>query len=245
VTTLFQADFEASSIRQGVTYLSTLDPDLRIFGASSHKYRLNQPASVRAVLDIEQSNRIGLPSDYRDFMLTASNGGAGPNYGIKSIADILRGCDPSKPFELNESCARDREFGMIWLTDNGCATTTNLVVNCADNYGRVCEMYCEDDRIEIGGTFRSWYLDWLNGAIRMLSKEPFTRSIKKGMKLDDVRGLLGSELIPHDPRATLLDDYALAFQDINGFVKFNFLDRVVATNFSTHCLLPRWNKQSE
>lgn len=239
VTHILQADFEATSLRQGVKHLSQLDPSLRIFGASGHKYGLTEPASPTTVLEIEQTYHIELPSDYRFFMLSISDGGAGPNYGIKPISQFLGGCDPGKPFDFKDCCGPNPSPGMIWLSNNGCATSTNLIVNGVDNVGKICHLDCEDGLVTIGSTFQLWYLGWLNGAIRMLVKEPITKKVKKGMKLDEVRGLLGNEMVRHEPRQTLLDDYFLSFPDVNGAVQFDFSDRVKATHFAPHCLTPR------
>lgn len=204
-----------------------------------HKYRLIDPATPTAILQIEQTYRIEFPSDYRYFLLSISDGGPGPGYGIKAVSQCLRGCDPGKPFDVNNCCGTKLCSGVIWLTDNGCATSTNLIVNSLNNAGLTCDLYCEENRVTIGATFRLWYLSWLNGAIRMLVKEPVTKKVKKGMNLDDVRGLLGNEMVRHNPRETLLDNYCLSFPDVNGAVQFDFSDRVVATHFAPHCLIPR------
>ena len=239
----FQAAFEAKSILEGVAYLARLDPNLRVFGATGHRYKLNAPAKAAALDEAEATHRFRLPSDYRYFMLEVADGGAGPNYGLKPLADIVRGCDPGLPFD-SKSCGHDPEPGLIWLTDNGCATTTNLIVN-GITAGRTCELYWEDPWIVLGSTFQSWYLEWLNGAIRMLLKEPILKQIKTKMRLDDVRALLGDELIKHDPRQTLIDNYFLMFPDVNGVIQFDFSDRVVSTHFAPHCLTPRWNEPGD
>jgi hypothetical protein len=88
-------------------------------------------------------------------------------------------------------------------------------------------------------------LEWLNGAIRMLAKEPILKKIKIKMRLDDVRAILGEELVKHDPKKTLIDNYYLAFPDVNGIIQFDFSDRVVSTHFAPHCLTPRWGEPSD
>ena len=245
MTQVFQAEFEAKSILEGIAYLARLDPNFRVFGATGHRYKLNAPAKSAALEEVEATHRFLLPSDYRYFMLAVSDGGAGPNYGLKPLTDIVRGCDPGLPFDSKLCCGHAPEPGMIWLTDNGCATTTNLIVNGITTSGRTCDLYCEDARIVLGSIFRSWYLDWLNGAIRMLVKEPILKQIKIKMRLDDVRAILGDELVRHDPRQTLIDNYFLAFPDVNGAIQFDFSDRVVSTHFAPHCLTPRWDEPSD
>lgn len=65
------------------------DPQRRVFGARSHDYRLNPPATETKIAELEA--RIGepLPSEYRMFLSEAGDGGAGPYYGIHSIDDGL------------------------------------------------------------------------------------------------------------------------------------------------------------
>lgn len=242
MTQVFQPEFEAKSIFEGIAYLARLDPKMRVFGATRHRYKINEPAKSVSLIEIEAAYHFEMPSDYRLFMLTVSDGGAGPHYGLKPLADIVRGCDPGLPFDSKSCCGPNPEPGMIWLTDNGCATTTNLIVNGITTVGRTCDLYCEDGRIILGNTFRSWYLEWLNGAIRMLFKEPALKKIKRKMKLDEVRAILGDERVKHDPKMTLLDNYFLSFPDVNGAIQFDFSDRVVSTHFAPHCLTPRWDE---
>ncbi|MFO0943466.1 MAG: SMI1/KNR4 family protein [Pirellulales bacterium] len=222
-----------------------MDAQLRVFGATGHKYALNSRASLASITEIEHVNRIELPADYRYFMLEVSDGGAGPNYGIKSICDVLRGSDPSVPFNSRHCSGRNPVLGVIWLTDNGCATTTDLIVNDYQHAGRTCQLDWESDRVVMGSLFRRWYLNWLNGAIKMLVKEPILKRVKKKMKLGDVRELLGNELISHDPKKTLLENYYLTFPDVNGGIQFDFSDRVVSTHFFPHCLTPNLDDPSD
>jgi hypothetical protein len=98
---VFQAAFQSESIREGIAHLACLDRNLRVFGANGHRYKLNEPGTPTSLIEIERAHVVEFPSDYRNFMLEISDGGAGPNYGIKPISDILRGCDPSKPFDVD------------------------------------------------------------------------------------------------------------------------------------------------
>lgn len=59
---MFQTEFEATSIREGVAQLARLDPGWRVFGASGHRYKLIEPASPTTVLEIEQTSRFELLS---------------------------------------------------------------------------------------------------------------------------------------------------------------------------------------
>ncbi len=85
-----------------------------------------------------------LPADYRYFMLSISDGGAGPNYGIKPMSQILRGCDLGRPFDIYNCCGPNARTGVLWLTDNGCATSTDLIVKGVGSVGLTCEIDCEE-----------------------------------------------------------------------------------------------------
>jgi len=67
----------------------TTDADFAVFGASSHKYRLNPPIDKSIVEDFERTHHIELPISYKLFITLIGNGGvsyddsgAGPFYGI-------------------------------------------------------------------------------------------------------------------------------------------------------------------
>jgi hypothetical protein len=53
-----------------------------VFGASVHRFRLNPVQSEAHVNSFEKLHSIVLPQDYRHFLLTICDGGAGPYYGV-------------------------------------------------------------------------------------------------------------------------------------------------------------------
>ncbi|MFW9994216.1 MAG: HEAT repeat domain-containing protein [Candidatus Odinarchaeota archaeon] len=61
--------------------------ELKCFGSEHHGFRLNPPLSDGEITEFEQKHRISLPSDYREFLLRAGNGGAGPYYGISPLSE--------------------------------------------------------------------------------------------------------------------------------------------------------------
>lgn len=79
------------------------DSNLKVFGASKHKYHLDKPISFEEVISFEQKYSIQLPECYRSFVLKIGNGGksyadsgAGPFYGIyplgKYVEELLQDC---------------------------------------------------------------------------------------------------------------------------------------------------------
>lgn len=62
-----------------------MDKDLKVFGASSHKYELNPVISLEKVQDFEKKYGLKLPPAYVKFLTEIGNGGAGPDYGLYSL----------------------------------------------------------------------------------------------------------------------------------------------------------------
>ena len=60
------------------------DPQLKVFGASTHRYVLNPCLSEEQVRESESRYGIDIPEEYRNFLLFMGNGGAGPAYGVFS-----------------------------------------------------------------------------------------------------------------------------------------------------------------
>lgn len=59
------------------------DPEFLVTGASSHWYRFGPTLTPTWLAWLEAKYGIDLPDQYRQFLLTVGNGGAGPNYGLQ------------------------------------------------------------------------------------------------------------------------------------------------------------------
>lgn len=65
-----------------LSQLKARDRKHSVFGSSSHRYSLNAPLSEHEVRRIEEKYRFTLPDEYRWFITSVGNGGAGPFYGL-------------------------------------------------------------------------------------------------------------------------------------------------------------------
>lgn len=82
------SDNRASYIKKLVEIASKADADNKVFGASSHKYRLNPIVSIETVRQFEKKYHITLPEEYIFFLTRVGNGGAGPYYGLYPLEKL-------------------------------------------------------------------------------------------------------------------------------------------------------------
>jgi hypothetical protein len=79
------AAFDWSGVRNTVLRLANEPGALEVFGASEHRYALEDPLSDSQVQEVESQLGVALPEDYRGFLLQVGAGGAGPSYGIFTL----------------------------------------------------------------------------------------------------------------------------------------------------------------
>lgn len=82
--------WEASQIERILGRLRELDPDLRRFGATGHRYQVGPRLTESEIDTFEERHHIVLPDDYRSFLRDVGNGGAGPYYGLYSLERAVR-----------------------------------------------------------------------------------------------------------------------------------------------------------
>lgn len=73
---------DRTSILRRLAELDRRDRRRRLFGASSHDYRINQRLPAATIEAFEGRHGISLPDDYRSFLTEIGDGGAGPGYGV-------------------------------------------------------------------------------------------------------------------------------------------------------------------
>ncbi|KIA96838.1 glucan biosynthesis protein [Flavobacterium sp. KMS] len=87
-------------IKSKLVEAKQIDKDLKVFGASSHKYILGEVVNAEDILKFENEYSVELPNCYKAFLMNIGNGGesfsssaAGPFYGIyplgKNVNDLI------------------------------------------------------------------------------------------------------------------------------------------------------------
>ena len=78
---------DAEFINRSLALLRGRDPESSLFGAIGRRYRLNPTLAESHVQAFERHHGIHLPDDYRCFITTAGNGGAGPYCGVFRLGE--------------------------------------------------------------------------------------------------------------------------------------------------------------
>lgn len=145
-----------SKLRKQLKRAGEKDAERFRFGADSHNYQLEPPASEATIVDFEERLGISLPEGYRDFLLWMGNGGAGPFYGLYSLGEA-------------DSCyLPDYSAGAVLpLGTQGCTLMTGLVLDGPDQ-GRVIyydEDQCDHPVVMREPDFLTWYERWTREVI--------------------------------------------------------------------------------
>lgn len=71
-----------AGVRERVLALRDRPGSTSVFGAGGHGFRLGPVMEAEQVQALETALGVGLPSQYRSFLLHVGAGGAGPHYGL-------------------------------------------------------------------------------------------------------------------------------------------------------------------
>jgi hypothetical protein len=158
------------------------------FGANKHQFRFDPPLPEAEAAAFEKLHSISLPEDYRQFLLLAGNGGAGPYYGIDPLSqwDYWFDQEDDCPALLASPCpfayeqvinqewrdylppGREEWFrGSIHICDQGCAFESRLIVT-GTSRGRIFNLdaHCiKPPHFVKDANFIDWYERWLDQAL--------------------------------------------------------------------------------
>lgn len=109
--------------------LARRDPGLRRFGAATHRYRLAPPLAPERLAHLERAANVRLPDDYRDFVLTLGDGGAGPYHGLWPLDDPRQLAALAGECALGERAWGEPWRGVVALGHLGCGHVAFLVVS--------------------------------------------------------------------------------------------------------------------
>ncbi len=191
-------------ILEGLTYLSKYDGNHHnfssdgfvVFGARTHKFKLNSVLSENDVKEFEQKHQIELPKDYFEFITTIGNGGAGPGYGLlplhkwdKELFGTIPNDFLQTPFPHNklwnntELYDDDNEdeyssykyvTGAIRISHYGCGIMYMLIINGSERGHIWVDDRCSDYGIysaqEKPLSFENWYMEWLEASINKVKQ---------------------------------------------------------------------------
>ncbi len=127
-------------IRQRLEELSRLDTARAVFASDRHGYRLNPPLPLARVEQIESRLGYRLPEQYRRFVTEFADGGAGPDYGIRSLDSLLgEGNNPgwieslTRPFPVPDTVEEMRSIedpvpGALPICEIGCGSCYYLIL---------------------------------------------------------------------------------------------------------------------
>jgi len=114
-----------------------------VFGSDVHQFRLLPPLPISQIERFERQHRIRLPEDYREFLLFAGRGGAGPFYGLFEFhhMDDAHGM---KRWEAGDtfvgSLATPFRYADAWNDLTGRPDDSLIDAN-QDEYDRQCEAF--------------------------------------------------------------------------------------------------------
>ena len=142
------------------------------FGSERHQYQLNAPLPEETVRAFEAREAVQLPPDYREFVLRAGDGGAGPYYGLMKLADGNEEFHDDEQGALARPCLlhpggasflRDND-GVLAIADQGCTFWAVLIITGSCR-GRVVYVDLQGNRNSYfvhDPDFLSWYERWLD-----------------------------------------------------------------------------------
>jgi len=169
--------FSLEELRVMLEKAKKADAELKQFGAGHHKYQWNPPASLEKIEKFEQEAGVSLPEDYREFLLQAGDGGAGPFYGLFTLGQVQGWLDwavesekmpdlhPGMDVRALKTAEGNWRCGCIPIGSQGDTYFTYLLV-AGPNRGRVVYVEYEGSWVFFPREpdFISWYTRWLREA---------------------------------------------------------------------------------
>ncbi|MCA9112451.1 MAG: SMI1/KNR4 family protein [Planctomycetaceae bacterium] len=189
----------------------------------------------------QRRHGILLPDDYREFITEIGDGGAGPYYGVKPLANAAKYTDLSTPFpwgsEMSPRSHSDRKLweilpGVLVVAELGCGGTNVLVVNGCEEGWVWEDLTIEDLPLSpLHQSFSEWYIGWAERCIATIKREPLIDQVRIGMTVDEVRGILGDDIQQWGGfQSPDLPAYYISFTTTNASFSIDWDGRVMKIN---------------
>lgn len=142
---------------------------------------MNPPLDEATLERFEDQHRVKLPPEYRGFLISIGDGGAGPFFGLQRLADSLPGppADVARRFVLEGptslrpvprrsrlpyrqfAAGSDARDGCLEICHQGCANYELLTVT-GDAPGRIWLAEAAGVLVPRNQSFLDWYEEWLD-----------------------------------------------------------------------------------
>jgi hypothetical protein len=86
---------DAHGFKKRVEKLAERDRNRSLFGCELHKYKFGPCLQESELVQLESAYGIELPAEYRSYLTSIGNGGAGPGYGLVPLVPPVRPSPPS------------------------------------------------------------------------------------------------------------------------------------------------------
>ena len=157
---------------------------LKSFGASDRNFQLEPVANENDLLAFEQFCGVKLPVEYREFIKTLGDGGAGPGYGLLPLVEGLEYDKEPKtpeilrsPFEFEkyndaahllnpENDSYPPRTGSSTLSTEGCYYRHFIVIS-GPTYGQmwIDQTTSDGGYFPLNVDFLTWYERWLEDVL--------------------------------------------------------------------------------
>ena len=114
---------DTNEYSQRIHALAQHDPSQCLFGCEKHKYKLGACLTEAELDALESAYGIEIPAEYRAFLATVGNGGAGSGYGLEPLKPPVAPQSPS-----------NQEIAVILTDDNGQVIHKAKYEDVAANY---------------------------------------------------------------------------------------------------------------
>lgn len=156
--------------------LKAKDKNLSLFGARDHNYEFGPKLNIDNIKEVESSNGIQLPTDYKEFLIELGDGGVGKSYGFYNLQKAVshgelegdfKGVDFLKKQEAEKCWEHDK---MILIEKYGTALTDKFKQDLVNIHA--IELFEEAEKMNLSLNDKFKLNFWIYDAIDSLDAIP-------------------------------------------------------------------------